>query len=169
MSGGLFWPIVLQLIGVVVIILEFILPSGGLLGIAALGLFGYSLYIVFTGISVSAGIAFVVIDILTLPILLIVGIKMLAASPVALKESIDSKTGGVSQPPEWAGLKGKEGTAITDLRPAGTALVEGKKYDVVSKGEYVEKGTVLEIVLVDGNRIVVRKKVVPESQLPTEQ
>ena len=65
------------------------------------------MYIVFTGFLFQPVLLFMLIDILTLPILLIVGIKMLAASPVALKESIDSKTGGVSQPPEWAGLKEK--------------------------------------------------------------
>ncbi|NLG17230.1 MAG: serine protease [Fibrobacter sp.] len=158
MMKELIWPLVLQLLAVVVIIIEFILPTAGLLGVAALGLIGYSLYIVFTDVSMAAGITLVLIDVLTLPVLIIIGIKMLAASPVTLKDSIDKNSGGVSEPLEWASLKGKDGTALTDLRPAGTVLIEGKRYDVVSRGEYIEKGTTIEVAMVDSNRVVVRKK-----------
>ena len=49
------WPVILQLLGIVVIIAEMILPSAGLLTIAALGLFGYSLFLVFSTISVTTG------------------------------------------------------------------------------------------------------------------
>src|ERR1051325_2677642 len=44
MAANLLWSIVLLLIGVVVAVLEAILPSGGILAIAALGLLGGSLY-----------------------------------------------------------------------------------------------------------------------------
>ncbi len=158
MNKELIWPLVLQLLAVVVIIMEFILPTAGLLGVVAFGLIGYSLYIVFSDVSTAAGMTLVIIDVLTLPVLIIIGIKMLAASPVTLKDSIDKNSGGVSEPAEWASLKGKDGTALTDLRPAGTVLIEGKRYDVVSRGEYIEKGTTIEVAMVDSNRVVVRKK-----------
>ena len=158
MISKLIWPAVLQLIGVGVIIAEFILPSAGLLTIAALSIFGYSLYLVFTGVNVSAGITLLVIDILSLPVLVIIGIKLLAISPATLKTNISSRDGGVSQPESWADLKGKEGIALTDLHPTGAALFDSKRFDVVSRGEYIEKGITLIVTTVDGNRIVVRKK-----------
>ena len=85
------WPIVLQLIGIGVVIAEIILPSGGILSLLAAGVFGYSLYLVFTDLSTAAGIAFVIVDIITLPVLIVIGIKMLAKSPVTLSTELSSK------------------------------------------------------------------------------
>ena len=152
------WPIVLQLIGIGVVIAEIILPSGGILSLLAAGVFGYSLYLVFTDLSTAAGIAFVIVDIITLPVLIVIGIKMLAKSPVTLSTELSSKLGVSSQSPELTQYIDKEGRAITDLHPAGTALVEGKRLDVVSRGEYIEKNAALMVIAVSGNRIVVRKK-----------
>ena len=164
MTGKLLLPIVLQLLGVVVIIAEFILPSMGLLTVTALGLFGYSLYTVFAKVSPMAGFTFVVIDICLIPVLVIVGTKLLAASPVTLRSSLDAKDGTRSQPPEWEALIGVTGTAVTDLHPAGSATLNRKRYDVVSQGSFIDKGTALVVVSVEGNRIVV--KPVPSGAAP---
>ena len=53
-------------------------------------------------------------------------------------------------------LVGKTGTAFTQLRPAGTALIDGKRVDVVTEGQLVEKGTPVRVVGVEGMRIIVR-------------
>ncbi len=53
---------------------------------------------------------------------------------------------------------GKTGISITMLRPAGTALIEGKRMDVVTTGDFIEKDTEIVIQSIDGNRIVVDKK-----------
>lgn len=151
-------PIVLQLAGVAVIIAEIILPSGGLLSLLALGIFGYSLYIVFHDISTSVGIAFVVADIVIIPALIIIGLRMLAQSPVTLRTELSSDEGVTSQSPELEKYIDKEGKALTDLRPAGTALIDGKRVDVVSRGEYIEKDSDLLIIAVTANQVVVRKK-----------
>jgi len=152
------WPIILQLIGVAVVIAEIVIPSGGLLSLLAAGVFGYSLYLVFETLSVGAGIVFVIIDVVSLPVLIVVGIKMLAKSPATLSTELSSKLGVSSQSPELLQYLDKEGRAITDLHPAGAALIEGKRLDVVSRGEYIEKNAELLVVAVSGNRVVVRKK-----------
>ena len=158
MTGKLLLPVILQLLGVVVIIAEFILPSMGLLTITALGLIGYSLFTVFKNVSAMAGFTFLVIDICLIPVLVIVGMKLLAASPVTLRSSLGSNDGNRSQPPEWEALIGVAGEAVTDLHPAGTAQLNRKRYDVVSEGSFIEKGTRVIVVSVEGNRIVVRKQ-----------
>ncbi|MGH8721009.1 MAG: NfeD family protein [Burkholderiales bacterium] len=43
------------------------------------------------------------------------------------------------------------------MRPAGIAEFEGERVDVVSAGELIEPGQLIEVVRVDGNRIVVRR------------
>jgi membrane-bound serine protease (ClpP class) len=52
---------------------------------------------------------------------------------------------------------GKTGVALTMLRPAGTALVEEKRLDVVTTGDFVEKDTPIVIIRIDGNRVIVEK------------
>lgn len=152
------WPVILQLIGVAVVIAEIILPSGGLLSLLAASIFGYSLYLVFHDLPIAAGIVFVVIDIIMIPVLIIVGIKMLAKSPATLSTELSSREGVSSQSPELMHYLEKEGRAITDLRPSGTAMIEGKRLDVVSRGEYIEKGSDLVVIAVTANQFVVRKK-----------
>ena len=150
-------PVVLQLAGVLVIIAEIILPSGGFLSLVAVGLFGYSLFIVFHDISTMAGTYFVLADLIIIPALLALGLKILARSPATLRETLSSEKGVVSQSPELESFMGREGKSVTDLRPGGTAIVDGKRLDVVSRGEYIEKDSNLIVVEVTGNQIIVRE------------
>lgn len=53
-------------------------------------------------------------------------------------------------------LVGKKGVVVTTLRPAGRIEVENESYDVVTEGYFVEKGRVVEVIEVRGNRIVVK-------------
>ncbi|MBN2450772.1 MAG: NfeD family protein, partial [Lentisphaeria bacterium] len=52
-------------------------------------------------------------------------------------------------------LAGKEGMAHTTLRPAGTAIIDGQRIDVVTRGEMIAANTPVRVVKVEGNRVVV--------------
>lgn len=54
-------------------------------------------------------------------------------------------------------LLGAEGMAVSPLRPSGIARFNGRRYDVVTRGEMLEKGTRIKIIEVAGNRIVVKR------------
>ena len=154
--------ILLQLAGVVVIIAEIIIPSGGLISIIAIVLFGYSLFLVFHDISMATGIVFITADVILIPILILVGLRLLAKSPAMLKRELSREEGVTSQPATLAEFLGKEGTAASDLRPAGRAEIDGKRIDVVSRGEYIDNGTAIVVVAVTGNQIIVRPKYTPK-------
>lgn len=59
------------------------------------------------------------------------------------------------------GLKtGDCGIAVSPLRPSGKALISGENYDVVTDGEFIDKGTKITVSVIDGNRIVcIRERV----------
>jgi len=158
MNNNLTLTIVLQLVGVLVIIAEIIIPSGGLLAILATGLFGYSLYIVFSQVSASAGMVFVMADIIVIPILIYFGIKILAKSPVTLRARLSKKDGVTSQDMEQNRYLGMEGRAVTDLRPSGVAIINQNRIDVVTRGEYIGKQTEIVVTAVRGNQIIVKQK-----------
>jgi membrane-bound serine protease (ClpP class) len=68
-----------------------------------------------------------------------------------------SATEGYASPPQadqrWLG---RQGRAVTVLRPAGIAEIEGERVDVVSDGAMIDAGSAVRVTRVDGNRIVVR-------------
>jgi membrane-bound serine protease (ClpP class) len=161
MNSNLSLPILLQLAGVLVIIAEIILPSGGILSLLAAGLFAYSLYHVFAHMSASAGMAFVIADLILIPILVYIGIKFMARSPVTLRSTLSREDGVTSQSRDQNRYLGRTGRAATDLRPSGVAMIDGERMDVVTRGEYIEKRTGIIVIAVRGNQIVVKEHVSP--------
>jgi membrane-bound serine protease (ClpP class) len=54
-------------------------------------------------------------------------------------------------------LLDQTGTALSALRPAGTAVINGKRVDVVTEGQMIDPGTPVRVVAVEGMRVVVRQ------------
>ena len=150
-------PAALQVLGIFIGFLEVFIPSFGILGAIALILFSCSLYLIFTNISATAGMAVVILDIILVPVFIFVWVKMLARSPLALKKELNKRQGVVSQAKELQNYIQMEGIAISDLRPAGIAEINMKRLDVVTDGEYIEMNTPVVVTEVSGNRIVVSK------------
>jgi membrane-bound ClpP family serine protease len=101
------------------------------------------------------GTYFVLADLFIIPVLVAVGLKILARSPATLRETLSSDSGVVSQSPELKSFVGREGKSITALHPGGTAIIDGKRLDVVSRGEYIDKDSNLIVVEATGNQIMV--------------
>ncbi len=59
--------------------------------------------------------------------------------------------------PETAALLGAIGVAATPLRPAGKVQFGDEYIDVVAEGAYVEMGTRVQVVEIEGNRVVVKE------------
>lgn len=131
--------IILQIAGTLAILAELVIPSFGLLTVAALGFFGYSYYLVFQH-SPIAIIFLIVINLISIPATLILGVKKLRKSKATLDGKID---GGAFISPVKIG---ETGVAITDLRPAGIAQINGKHTDVYSEGDYISKGTKIKVI-----------------------
>lgn len=52
-------------------------------------------------------------------------------------------------------LLGRTGRAVTVLRPSGAADIDGIRVNVVTEGEFLEIGTPLVVIKVEGSRVVV--------------
>ena len=53
-------------------------------------------------------------------------------------------------------LLNRLGFAHTTLRPAGTVVIDGQRVDVVAEGSFVEKGSPVRVIVVEGSKVVVR-------------
>jgi membrane-bound serine protease (ClpP class) len=75
---------------------------------------------------------------------------------VILKTSQNSVDGFQAKPKELAALAGQSGQSLSTLLPARVALIDGQRVDVVTDGEFIEPETKVEVVAVEGSRVVVR-------------
>lgn len=83
------------------------------------------------------------------------GSSRLARSGVFLLARTDRDIGFESAPHRFD-LVGREGTAVTDLRPAGTGVFGDERVDVVSESAWIPAGTPIKVVSAEGYRHVVR-------------
>ena len=72
-----------------------------------------------------------------------------------LADGLDSSAGYISARVR-SDLVGKEAQAVTDLRPAGTVVIDGERLDVVTEGDYIKSGSTVRIIRAEGHRHVVR-------------
>ncbi|MGD2122767.1 MAG: NfeD family protein [Gemmatimonadota bacterium] len=79
----------------------------------------------------------------------------LARSGVFLLAKGEREDGWASASPR-PDLVGREGEALTDLRPAGTVLIGEERVDAVSESSWIEEGTGVKVVTSEGYRLVVR-------------
>ena len=76
---------------------------------------------------------------------------------LVLNTTEDVTDGFRSAPGEYESLLGKEGIALTLLRPAGTANIDGEKVSVVTEGDFIEQNSRIRVTKIEGYRIVVER------------
>ena len=154
--------------GIALLVVEvFITPGFGLtgaLGIVAL-LSGLSLSLVGAGATwefILKAVGRVVFSLLAALIASLIMLRFLPRMPfgrrLILETGLPAQQGYASAPESDKIWLGKGGTAISPLRPAGIAEIDGERVDVVSDGEFLEPGVPIVVTRVDGNRIVVRRR-----------
>ncbi|MDR6226519.1 NfeD family protein [Desmospora profundinema] len=74
---------------------------------------------------------------------------------IVLKSALTRETGYSSVNERYRDLIGKEAVTLTDFRPSGTIELEGARYSAISRGMWIKKDTRVQVVSVDGTRILV--------------
>jgi len=154
--GELTIPILLLAGAVILIFVEFFIPSGGLIGIMALLCGGTAVYKAFQ-ISHTTGYVFAVVGFVSGSSGFYMGIKMLGRSPLAVTKEFTAED-GYTATRDFTNLIGFEGKTVSPLRPSGIAIVENKRLHVESEAGLIEPDTAIEVIEVQGNRILVRPK-----------
>ena len=146
------------LAGVLMIIVEILLPTVGLLAGLGVAAMLYSIVLALggdIGALAALGIALVISVVLFMLI-----VSRLPSSKlwnkIVLKKSSRTEEGYVSAA-EQSELVGKMGEVLTELRPSGTARIDGRPVDVISEGAFIQKGKRILVLSVNGSRVVVRE------------
>ncbi|MCA9545172.1 MAG: hypothetical protein KC613_12300, partial [Myxococcales bacterium] len=151
----------------------FVIPGFGIAGVAGLALLGVSLVmammdlplsVAWDGGVVASALTTVILALVSSVALFFVVLKYLPdtrlASGLMLKTTLGNPVelggeGYTSAPEDWTGYLGQRGVASTPLRPSGKAVIGGTLVDVVSQMDWIDKGTPVRVIEVEGVRIVV--------------
>ncbi|OAK74719.1 membrane protein [Lederbergia galactosidilytica] len=149
--------LILFILGIILVVAEFFLPGGiaGLLG--AVAIIGS---IIMAGqntvyMAVSVIIALFLAAVAIIIMIKVFGKRMKFFKKLILTDSTNTESGYVSNV-NRLDLIGREGIALTDLRPSGTVVIDDERLDVVAEG-YIEAKTKVRIIKAEGSRIVVRE------------
>ena len=145
--------VTLILVGAALLLLETVLPGmiAGIIGLACL-----VAGVVMAYLNCDSSTASIVLLVVVVGVIVgaLVWFKFFPDSRFA-KVFISQRTVGDigTERPE---LLDQTGKALTTLRPSGTAVISGKRIDVVTEGPFIEPGTTVKVVAVEGMRVVVR-------------
>ena len=150
--------LLLFLAGLALLFCELFIPGGILGTIGVIGI-GASIWLAFKSYPPDIALWVLAGELLALGAGIVIGLRILPHTPIArrltLTREFDAEEGFTSASSELDSYVGKEGVALTTLRPAGIALIEGKRLNVVTDGEFIERNARVKVCEVEGSRIVV--------------
>ncbi|NCA99510.1 MAG: hypothetical protein EOM70_09055 [Clostridia bacterium] len=147
---------VIFMVGLLLLLIEVFTPGFGIAG-------GGGIVLLITGIILTARTPFeavimaVILFILLAALLAIIlrSAKKGRLSRKLILWSSSNREAGFSTSADTSIWIGKEGVALSTLRPAGTAQFDNQRLDVVTEGAYIETGTKVRVIRAEGRRIVV--------------
>lgn len=84
-------------------------------------------------------------------------IRLFPRSTIGQKMTLNEDGKAFKSSDSRQSLMGAAGITASELRPAGFALINGKRIDVVAEGGIIDINQPIKVVKVEGNRVVVRK------------
>ena len=158
------YAVILLIAGILLVVLEAFIPSGGILGFLAAAALVAAVILAFRENS-TAGLAFITITVIIVPVFIMLGLKIFPKTPIgkrlilspAVETPAQRGVAGVADK-DFSRLLGKIGKTTTPLRPSGIIEIEDERYSAVAEGEMIDRGVEVVVIKVEGNSIVVEKQ-----------
>ncbi|MEK7485345.1 MAG: NfeD family protein [Planctomycetota bacterium] len=150
MEMGLGLLILFYIFGLALIFGELFVP-GGILGAA-----GFILVISSIGFSYNEFGSIVALPMFAVTIVFVPMIILHGISRLTHKEVLSATEGSSPFRIDLKELDGKEGVAISVLRPSGMVKIDNHRVDAVAENELIPKDALIKVIRVDGQRVVVR-------------
>ena len=151
--------IALTIVGLGLLVLEMYEPGFGIFGV--LGIISFVACILVTAKTLMQGIMLTAFFFVIVIAMIVIFFTMVSRNrfpkKLILQESTSAEL-GFSGTEDMQYLLGKSGIVVSTCRPAGNVDFDGVKLDVVTRGEFIEKGKKVEVIEIEGSRIVVRVK-----------
>jgi membrane-bound ClpP family serine protease len=154
------WPLALTALGLLLLVAELWIPSGGLIGAAAGGCLLYSLWLAFE-VSRTVGMAFLAGELGLAPVVGAAALYVWPKTPIARRLRLPAPAEDEVENAHGSGrldhLIGRRGRVETPLRPTGTVLIDGLKLEAVSEHALIPAGRPVVAVRAQAGRVVVRE------------
>jgi len=153
--------LICAVLGIGLLVVEMFMPGFGIPGISGLALLAVSVIFTWTQYGMLAGLGMAVIVLALGGLVIILSLRSaakgrLSRSPLILKGG-QSREEGFAAADDLSGYLGRSGKTLTVLRPAGIAEFDDVRLNVVSAGEFIQKGAPVVIRQIEGARILVEK------------
>lgn len=154
-------PTILIALGILLIFVEIlILPGFGAAGVPGIILFGVGIGLIWAKSGMTTALIYASVALIFVIPIAVIGLSLVRESPLGktfiLTTAQKSEEGFQAAPQELTELVGKSGKAVSPLRPAGVGLINGQRVDIVTQGEFVEPEAEIEVIQVEGSRVIVR-------------
>jgi membrane-bound ClpP family serine protease len=157
--NDLTWAFVLLAFGLLLVVAEIFVPSGGLIGLLALGLLCLSLWNAFR-YSSEAGWLFILADLGLLPVALIVAVNLWPKTPFAKATFLrPPDADDLAEPPNASRMDhliGELGKTLTPMRPSGMVSFEGRRLDGIAEEGMIDANVMVQAVRKQGAYLIVR-------------
>lgn len=148
--------IVLLIAGFVLVGIEMVVPGFGVPGISGIACLVGGILLTAKTIEQGLTITMIVIVLLAVMITVILLVLKRVKPPFVLEDELKAEHGYLNAS-DLEYLVGREGTAVTDLKPAGKCDIDGVEFDVRAEGRYIEKGAQVRISRIHENTIMIKK------------
>ncbi|ADV62279.1 protein of unknown function DUF107 [Isosphaera pallida ATCC 43644] len=167
LPAHLLWPTIFLTLGFLMLMAEVFIPSGGLIGLAALTFLGLSLWHAFS-YSTSLGLTFMLTMAIVLPFVVSfmiymwprtpLGRRMILAPPGEDEEEPDAESFRESERSlRLDRLVGEYGKTLTPLRPSGAVEFNNRRLDALAEEGLVPAGKLVRAVGTRGCQLIVRQ------------
>jgi len=147
--------LLLFLVGTVLLVLE-VFTVGSVLGILGGAAMLWGCVLAFLDYGVRGGGLAVLAGLALLGLSLYVEFGVLPKTRIGKRFFLHDAIGATSQPPVAdPEVVGKLCEAVTTLAPSGYVLLDGRRYEAVSRSGHVVAGTTLRVVAVDNFHLIV--------------
>jgi membrane-bound ClpP family serine protease len=164
-SALIVWALALIGLALMLFMIEVFVPSGGLLGIASAVSLVAGIILLFWENEV-LGLIGATVSLIALPFAIGFAIKLWPNTPIGRVLTLNSPASRAEPHAADAPSKGastgvgvsigQQGRAVTEMRPVGTCVFEGRREECLAAGGLIEPDTPVEVIAIDGRQIKVR-------------
>ncbi len=144
-------------LGFLLFVAEMFLP-GMVLGILGGTLLASAVVVGFTTFGAGGGAIVFCVVMTGVLIGFFVWMKVFPSTSVGRNLTLSESLVGGNDLPSLQELVGRDGIALTALRPAGKVEIDGRRLDVQAETGFVEAGEAVSVVQASNLRVVVRRK-----------
>jgi membrane-bound serine protease (ClpP class) len=151
--------IALLILAFALVAAELFVPSHGILTAFAVLAAVASVWLAYTQIP-GLGLIFAVVLLLATPVVFYMAIKIYPSTAVGKKvllhNPVAANKGFEDEAAQLEPLVGRQGLALTLLRPAGAIEIDGRRIDAMAESDMIPAGTPVQVLKVSGLKVIVK-------------